>query len=286
MRKSSNPKNDKNFDLELILKLEKEGKNIKEISKILDIDKHVVRYRLKKLGIFLRTTRSRLNKKHDYFDTIDTELKAYFLGFIVADGCIQEERTKSGGVTKNLVLNNSIDDFEILNKFQKEIFGNENLQFRNSTPNRKRQCRVKINSTYLVDNLINNFNIKPNKTLDFDFLFPFEKIPTKYVRHFIRGFFDGDGCISMYTKSNIKRMSFVFTSKPFMGQISTIIKESLPEISISYDEKVGKTINHFVINISLGKNKLEIVRDYLYKDSTIFLQRKFLKFNSQNTVLI
>jgi len=285
MRKSSNPKNDLNFNLELIFELEKQGKNIKEISEILDIKKETLIYRLKKLDIKLKTNRSKKFKNHEYFDIIDNEKKAYLLGFIIADGCIRIETTKQGGITKSLTLNNSIDDYEIIELFYSEIFNNKNVKFTKESVYRKKQCRFKITSYHMIDTLINTYKIIPNKTLDLNFEFSFDKISEDLQSHFIRGFFDGDGCISKYTGSEIKRLSFIFTSENFMLQINNILKKQIPEISITVNKKIGKTVNYYITNISLGRNKLEKVYNYLYKNSTIFLNRKKQKFDLQNTVL-
>lgn len=285
MRKSSNPKNDLNFNLELIFELEKQGKNIKEISKIIDISEKSLQYRLKKLNIKLKTLSSKSFKNHEYFDIIDNEKKAYLLGFIVADGCIQLETTKQGGVTKSLVLNNSIDDYEIIELFHNEIFNNKNVKFTKESIYRKKQCRFKITSYHMINTLIDTYKIIPKKTLDLNFQFPFEKIPQNLQNHFVRGFFDGDGCISKYTKTITKRFSLVFTSEIFMLQINNILKKEIPEISITINKKIGKTVDYYITNISLGGNKLEKMYNYLYNDSTIFLNRKKQKFNLQNTVL-
>lgn len=286
MKKSTKQQNDLNFNLELIFELEKQGKNLKEISEILNIKKETLGFRLKKLNIKLKTNRSKFFKNHEYFDIIDNEKKAYLLGFIVADGCITEAKTKIGGVCKSLTLNNSIDDLEIIELLNYEIFNNSNnLKFTEKSVYRKKQCRFKVTSYHMIDTLINVYNITPKKTLDLNFQFPFEKIPQNLQKHFVRGFFDGDGCISKYTKTITKRFSLVFTSEIFMYQINNILKKEIPEISITINKKIGKTINYYITNISLGGNKLEKMYNYLYDDSTIFLKKKKQKFNLQNTVL-
>lgn len=97
----------------------------------------------------------------------------------------------------------------------------------------------------MVDILINKYKILPNKTQDIDFEFPFDIIPKKYYRDFIRGFMDGDGSI------NKTELRFVFTSKKFMNQIITILKEQFinkPDIivdfSYSINEVNGKTTKY------------------------------------------
>jgi len=277
--------NDACFNLDMVYLLEKEGKNLKEIANILNMDEKTFQYRLKKLNIKLKTCRSKSWKNHTFLDEIDSEEKAYMLGFIVADGCIRKEITKQQGITQSLLLCNSVDDIEIITLFQKVFYNNENFTtvvFKN----KKDQCRFRITSEYLTNILINKYKILPNKTNDFLFEFPFEKIPKEFHRDFVRGFFDGDGCICNYSKSNLKRISFVFTSKIFMNQILDIFSKEIPELNFSINCKKGKTIdNYYIISGSLGKGKLNDIIDYFYKNATIFLKRKFNKFNEQNIVL-
>lgn len=45
-----------------------------------------------------------------FFDVIDSELKAYALGFLVADGCIKHEKRANGNFSYRVAFNNSIDD--------------------------------------------------------------------------------------------------------------------------------------------------------------------------------
>ncbi len=277
MRKSRNPQNDERFNLELILNLQDEGKNVKEISEIIGINKKTLDYRLKKLGIRLNTLRDRYQKNHQYFDNIDTEVKSYLLGFIVADGCIRETRTKKGNITKCLTFCNSINDLEVINLIQKEL--GLTIPIRHSVSSfGKEVVHYTITSTYLVDCLINKYLIIPNKTLDINFKFPLEKIPENLIRHFIRGFFDGDGTINNYTNQKTKRIGFVFTSKIFMDQINEILKNKIPDIHVSIQERKGKTTTYYVTNISLGGEKIKKLFDFFYLDSTVFLSRKKIRF--------
>ena len=97
----------------------------------------------------------------------------------------------------------------------------------------------------MVNTLINKYKILPNKTRDIDFEFPFNTIPKKYHRDFIRGFMDGDGSI------NKTELRFVFTSKKFMNQIIAILKEQfinksdiIVDFSYSISEVNGKTTKY------------------------------------------
>lgn len=277
MRKSRNTQNDKRFNLELILNLQNEGKNLTEISETIGINKKTLEYRLKKLDIKLRTLRDRHYKNHQYFDKIDSEIKSYLLGFIIADGCIKVETTKAKGTTKSLTFCNSINDLEIISLIQKELSNTIPLRYSISSFN-KEIIRYTITSNYLIDCLINNYCIKPNKTLDNNFRFPLEKIPNDLIRHFIRGYFDGDGTICNYTNQKTKRIGFVFTSEIFMNQVNQILKDNIPDINISVQKRIGKTTTYYVTNISVGGEKIKNFFNFFYNESTVFLNRKKNKF--------
>lgn len=229
------------------------------------------------------------NHKSDYFDKIDTEAKAYILGFIIADGGIEvnDRLNKSGHISKGLRLAfcNSIDDLEIIKTINEEISPESKLYyFKNNKGaiNRKEQIIFRICSYDLCTTLINDYDIIPNKTKYENFSFNFDKIPTKLVRHFIRGFFDGDGSVSFYEtkKTMFFNFSFVFNSKIFAEQVGKIF-EDLFNIRAVYYTHIGKTCTYYVIRFDYSRNRTEKIKEifkYLYEDSTIFLTRKKIKF--------
>lgn len=226
----------------------------------------------------------RYNYNDDYFKIIDSESKAYILGFIIADGCIS--RTIRGNcITNRLSFNNSIDDHEIIKFIGKEL-GKDipiyNRFLKQGAKNRKEQLVLRINSYQLCEDLINIYNIIPRKTLNNSFKFNFDLIPEELVRHFIRGFFDGDGSVSFHrTKNTIFfNFSFIFNSLVFTKQISNIICNLFNIKEVIYTIK-GKTVYYHNLRFNYNRqrtNKIKEIYDYLYKDSNIFLTRKKLKF--------
>lgn len=127
--------------------------------------------------------------------------------------------------------------------------------------------------------LMEKYKILPLKTHDANFKFPFETIPKELQRHFVRGFLDGDGCIQN------DGLRFVFNSKEFMFQIMKIFEEFFEKVNLSDSDKfhykyytcIGKTVDYYKCFIAKGFEKQYILRDFLYKDATIYLNRKFEK---------
>lgn len=222
-----------------------------------------------------------------YFDKIDTEKKAYLLGFLIADGCIsidyKDDMTRKP--IYRIYFNNSIDDIEILNHYRLEICPEKIIHFRDvkqGAKNRKTQANLRFTSRYMCDSLEELYGIKPRKTYNSTFKFPFEKIPEEMIRHFTRGFFDGDGSVSFYkyNKSIFFNFSFVLNSIDFTNQIAEIFESKFNIISKIYSHE-GKISNYFTLRFNYNRKRTEKIKeiyDWLYNNSTIFLKRKKIKF--------
>lgn len=118
------------------------------------------------------------------FDNIDTPDKAYWLGFIVADGYLND--------SKNMLRIKIGDkDKHHLEKFIDFLEGDKMMlksEIHNTTGNT--QWYV---STYApqIHNALNNLNVEQAKSGN-EHIPPIEK---QYIRDFIRGLWDGDGFI-------------------------------------------------------------------------------------------
>lgn len=232
-----------------------------------------------------KRTNLKYNHNDDYFDSITTANKAYILGFIIADGCINKT-IRGNCITNRLTFNNSIDDFSVIDKIKDEISPESKVYIRESkslTVNRKKQVSLRITSFALCEKLISKYDIIPNKTKHHNFQFNFDLIPKEFYRDFIRGFFDGDGSVSFYkTKNTIFfNFSFIFNSKIFAEQIGNIF-EQLFNIKSVYYEHVGKTCTYYTLRFNYNRQRTAIIKeiyDYLYNNCDIYLERKQIKFS-------
>lgn len=216
-------------------------------------------------------------KNENYFDIIDTETKAYLLGFFLADGFIENNRLR---------IQNSVDDLEIIELFRKELSPNSVICFTNKQKGvkfRKPQCCSGLTSKHMTELFKEKYNIIQNKTHHSDFKFDFNTIPIKLHRDFIRGYFDGDGSVSFHkNKYNtiFFNFSFIFNSENFTNQIADIF-ENLFQIKPIIYKNIGKTATWFALRFDYNRHrakKIMEIYDYLYKDSNIFLSRKKIKF--------
>lgn len=207
-------------------------------------------------------------KDINYFNKIDTEYKAYFLGLIFADGSINEK-------LKTLQLTLREEDSVVLDIFMNEIYIDRDVRIilpKNDKHSIQKQATV--TSSILYNDLV-RLGIQPNKSVVGGKL-EAEYIPSNLIHHFIRGYFDGDGCIYINQKTKCRYVTFT-GSTDFINQIKLLLKENI-EIgkgNISFRNE-SSTYNS---TLSFGGNVQSIkIRDFLYKDATIYLERKKEKF--------
>lgn len=201
-----------------------------------------------------------------YFDVIDTEDKAYMLGFIYADG-------NNLFQTNRISIHLSKTDEEILKKFSQIVYGSEILKY-NSRKNDKgivfNYVSLNMYSKHMSQHLA-TLGVVERKSHKITF----PKWLDKYLyRHFIRGLIDGDGWIYI---PNDNRDS------PNVGLICTrnindFLKEYYDkEFGIkTYLTKAHKQDMDVMCEIRVKNyHQCKIFLDWLYKDSTIYLQRKY-----------
>jgi hypothetical protein len=203
----------------------------------------------------------------NYFDIIDNEEKAYWLGFIYADGYITSPHA--------IGLALSIDDKGHIIKFQRSLKSNHPLHdyVTDNDYGRSKYSRLLVLSKPLFEQLQGK-GVVLRKSLVLTY--PDESIlPEKLNRHFIRGYFDGDGSIVLSKNSiNFK----ICGTREFLGKLITIFNENSTYkfqnklFKRKYDDK-----NNYYISYG-GKYKIFSVLSYLYEDSTIFLDRKMIQY--------
>jgi hypothetical protein len=167
------------------------------------------------------TNKGRVIFNENFFGKYNA-LSCYWAGFIAADGCIS---TRKNQKDKFLTINLQIKDRIHLKNFIKHINGYRlKIIERNSTINNKifKYCSVILYNNKIVSDLKNNFNIIERKTLKLQF----PDIPIKYYLDFIRGYIDGDGCLSLHKdrQSIVLHLSFV-GNESFIKRIGEIINK-------------------------------------------------------------
>lgn len=264
------------------------GMTLMEIAKVTSGSKGamIVRQRLQDLGIDTSYSsnigkyREKMSRaSHIYklnenvFDSIDTEEKAYWLGFLMADGYNQENKT-------SVCLRLQAEDLEILEKFKDFLESNAPIyEFTRITRVNKllRKYReVRVNSVHLSKRLAELGCIQGKSYL---LKFP-TCIPNHLMNHFIRGYFDGDGCICIKHRKNrgINSLSYQLTitgkEDVVLEMQNYIVKEAgVNRTKIEHPKNNFAKVVHYGGRIVVTK-----ILNYLYKDATIYLKRKHDKY--------
>lgn len=214
-----------------------------------------------------------------YFENIDNEEKAYFLGLIVSDGCIYSQNIRSSMVTITL---QGCDKY-ILERFIKCIKSNKHI-----TSDGRGCFEIQILSDIMVNDL-RKYGLFENKSLHT--IFP-KNLPKDLYCHFIRGLIDGDGSISFYNRQNrcchVKAIRFCQGNKKFVEDFIKFLHDNIGTKMINvYQEKENLWSCAYRAN-----SDMILLINYLYKDATIYLTRKkekcdliykeFLKYKSNS----
>ena len=223
---------------------------------------------------------NRAKLDENYFDTIDTEEKAYVLGFLCADGCNYE---KEGRVKIDL----QIDDLAIIEKIQKCLGHDGNIKFYEQ-PNKifdgkeypaKTQARLVINNRHLSEQLADKGCIAHKSKY---FKFPNEnQLPEYLYNHFIRGYLDGNGSIVYWIdtpRTGHKKFSVSITSTidsaKFLQKYIGDNFNCKPDVRSRFKDRDNNNAS-----VSLcGNRVIERFLNWIYKDSTIHLERKHNKY--------
>ena len=199
----------------------------------------------------------------DFFKEIDTPEKAYWLGFIVADGNVN----KNGF---NMQINLNAKDGKHLQKLA-DVFGKKVKYTNYYNKNKGTEYQgvyLCVSSKKLCSDL-NSLGMLPNKT-DLNQSSILKNINDKMFPHFVRGIFDGDGSISYSTV----RGKFICNTM-FCGEknIMMSLKERLIK-SIGFRDTKDSVVNKLTIIRWGGRRQAYSLNKFMYDSANVFLKRK------------
>jgi len=202
-----------------------------------------------------------------FFDTIDTEEKAYFLGFVFADGFVSLKQ-------HNFLFGIEIHekDIEVLKNLKRALKSKSPI----STNKDRCSIRLRVYSKTLVKQLIKKGCVE-NKSLVLKFPH-YSVIPKKLLNHFMRGYFDGDGSIRSHQEKKYPNRRpqitvSICSSEKFCKRYQNI----LCSMTTLNKTKLYRRSNIMEV-IYCGIHNIEKIYDFLYKDANIFLKRKKQRF--------
>lgn len=240
------------------------GVSHKIIAKVLD------KYGIPRTGVGKR----KYSLNEEYFDNIDTPNKAYILGLLYADG--------SNNFSKYTVsISLEEQDKHILESIKKELKYTKELEYLDYSNKHdfgytyKNQYRLLFFSKKICESLSKK-GMYPNKSLILEFP---NWLNDNLKKHFIRGYFDGDGSYCPSLRSNGKFQPLItFTSTEiFCNDLQKyLIKELNIPCGNIYDASCHNGITK-VLSFA-GRKQVKTFLDWLYKDAELYLYRKYKKY--------
>ncbi len=231
-----------------------------QLAKYFDTSTQAIRNCLKHSGVRVLSLQEQQHIKHprcsNYFENIDTKEKAYWLGFLYADGCVSNRRN-------TISLNLKKEDEYMLRNFANTIGTDNAISHSKKMVDGKEfdQSHFSIRDAKMKADLM-KWGCVPNKTYE-EIEIP--HIPDNLMWHFIRGVVDGDGSIN-YSNHNL-RLSITSNSETFLNQLK--IKFGKDKLALDKHKTPMLVIT--------GSKQLKPILDNIYKDSNdlIRLNRKY-----------
>jgi len=219
------------------------------------------------------------------FESINNEQEAYIVGLFMADGWV---------ATNTIGFRFKNDDVELLHNIKNYICKDIKIYIDNN----KLSKGIRICSIKAIENL-NNLGIPISNKSSEQLKIP--NMPNDLIRHFIRGYFDGDGTVFIANKNtNIKnkylKVNICSPTENILKEMQNYLKNNNIESTINCEKRKDKTliipkgtcIGSMDMYRLYIRKKLEIKKFYelLYKDSNTYLKRKYHVFKDNEKLLI
>lgn len=256
-----------------IIQLYNQGYSTRQIEKFCTLKRSRINTILKEAGVNMKSRGNpyKLRKytlNQEFFNNIDTEEKAYWLGFIVADGHIRDD-----GIDIGLKREDRLH----LKKFLEAVQSNTKITNRDSTMS----SHISIYSIEMVA-VLREMGLSRIKSVDA--VFPAVKAELR--RHLIRGIIDGDGSISI-TK-NVYKTGINPTFSLSICGTEDIVQNIAYEVFRNTGAKVGKIQhpqNSYSIKSWGGNKQVLHILDWIYGDCSIYLDRKYKRYLNLKNLL-
>ena len=221
-------------------------------------------------------------KNENFFDVIDTEEKAYFLGLLYADGCNYEDK----GIIKIDLIekdNYILESLKNLLKADNKIshYPAETKLINGKYCDCQPSCRLLINNKH-ISSILASYGMISHKS-EKGIYIKNNVIPDYLFNHFnwIRGLIDGDGGIDYWIdneNTGHKKFQINFCStEDSVYKLSDFFKDKFNCKPCIQDRYPDRDNNNLQLCISGNKIVRKII-DWLYKNATIYLQRKYDKY--------
>jgi len=261
-----------------VCKLYRNGATMRELSHLYEVDDTTILSILRRNGEVTRPTKeNQYQITEDFFDNIDTEEKAYFLGMLYADGNVAKDQPSISLALKE-------DDGYLVEQLNSFVSNDRPLYLKDSSgyENAKPQYNLVMYSQHMKDTLV-SYGMVPAKSLILQFPQVIIDAPEYIQRHCIRGWFDGDGHVSIYKRKdkrnenspqNYKHNASIVGTFEAMTGIKKIIEKHVPDTSVHiHKQDKNNDKNTYVLLVQGGFNTGKVLK-WLYTDATIYMNRK------------
>lgn len=258
----------KNIIINEYLNTPEKQKSLTQLQKKYGVKRQTIAKWLKDLGYEVVNQQNRLRADEHVFDVIDTEEKAYWLGFMYADGNISSEGHR-------LEMNLSVADIDHMEKFRKFLKLETEIKVDSQSDPGRFKCRLSIRNKNLWQQL-NDKGCVPAKSLILTF--PKEEIfaNKNLIYDFIRGYCDGDGCLMFHDRKNTKICAITFVGTPdFLKGM-----EAFLDIKGNIRNKSSKGWENKAYEIRYSGVKARQIARLLYENSNVYLERKYKIYES------
>lgn len=234
------------------------------IGKIYGVTDRTVTTWLRAQQIPIRNVGVILKIDQTIFDVIDSEVKAYALGIIMSAGNVSNSEN-----TISITL--AQDDSYILETINEKLLSGLGNILISHKEDKKPRVVLQFNGEHIKD-MLSQYGVVPAKSHSLSKL-P-NNIPEHLYHHFLRGLYDGDGVCSYYTshKTQKVRVGFCAANQSFVQDYQNFF---IKKINMN-KTKIFNTGGCWQCSWG-SKSDLTNFFNFVYKDATIYLGRKYKK---------
>lgn len=251
------------------------GTKVKPLSDKFQVSAVAIRGLLKRRGITIRKDNLIANKKYDanedYFDVVDDENKSYILGLLYADGYNNEERN-------TVTLSLAEKDKDILDKISNILAGGRGLRSVTSENSKHQTQYILCIRNKKLSQSLAKVGVVQNKTFK---IMPPLFLDDNLVSHFLRGYFDGDGCIHISQSKYIRYYFCIVGTEALCNWIKNFICKKL-NINCSIKKRFKDRDNNIRALEFNGRLQCKKMFDFLYSNCNLYMSRKYEVFKQVN----
>lgn len=226
------------------------------------------------------------NFNQNFLNELDKEEKAYFLGLMFSDGCVYKNKDWE---SYSIKIGQVEENKDIIYKIN-ELLESDYPIYTTLTGS-KLFYNLEFKSKQMYEDL-NKYGVSSCKSLVCKFP---DFIPRELMPHFIRGLFDGDGCVwegkrkimkvkdttkeSGYRERIVHNVKFTYTGNfNFVNSLQDYLVNVLGFKKTKLNFSKAKESKHICTMEYSGRNQLKLFYNYIYKDASVYMERKKLKF--------